>query len=134
MGSTQALTYERIFRRGDLQPGTRRELEKYEQSVTPESYEAGLRHADEARVECAEIFRNCDVLLVPAVLGEAPAALGYTGDWQFKEWSTLRLPCLTLPMGCGPAGLPIGLQLVAGSGEDEKLLRAAAFVEACVGA
>lgn len=131
----QALAYERIFRRNDLEPRTQQMFEKYEERLTPENYESGLRHAHEARRESAELFRDCDVLLVPAAVGEAPEGLEHTGDARFNAaWSMLQLPCLTLPMGRGDAGLPIGLQLVGRPGDDATLLCAAAFVEACLAA
>jgi Asp-tRNA(Asn)/Glu-tRNA(Gln) amidotransferase A subunit family amidase len=45
-----------------------------------------------------------------------------TGDPIFGVmWTTLHLPCLTLPFGTGPAGLPLGVQVVARHGRDTKL-------------
>ncbi|WP_271566816.1 amidase family protein [Bradyrhizobium sp. CCBAU 11386] len=132
----QALAWERIFRRKDADPKTQHMFEQFEQRYSqPEAYGSALAHAHEARLECANLFRDCDVLLVPAAAGEAPEGIGNTGtgDTNFNgAWSMLRLPCLTLPMGLGSAGLPIGLQLVARRGEDTTLLNAAAYVEACL--
>lgn len=132
--AVQACAWERIFRRDELHPETRQVFETYEQSATPESYEISMTHAREARAGCASLFANCDVLLVPAAVGEAPEGLEFTGDARFSgAWSMLQLPCLTLPMGRGPAGLPIGLQLVGPRDEDDKLLRAASFIETHLG-
>jgi Asp-tRNA(Asn)/Glu-tRNA(Gln) amidotransferase A subunit family amidase len=39
------------------------------------------------------------------------------------------LPCLTLPAGRGPSGLPLGVQLIAPRQADAALLRDAAWVE-----
>ncbi|MGY4334726.1 Asp-tRNA(Asn)/Glu-tRNA(Gln) amidotransferase A subunit family amidase [Bradyrhizobium sp. LB7.2] len=129
----QAFAWERLFRRDELQPKTRGVFEQYEQSATPESYENALELAQEARGGCASLFTDCDVLLVPAAVGEAPECLESTGDARFNgAWSMLQLPCLTLPMGRGAAGLPIGLQLVGPRDGDTKLLRAACFVESCL--
>ncbi|MET4608827.1 Asp-tRNA(Asn)/Glu-tRNA(Gln) amidotransferase A subunit family amidase [Bradyrhizobium sp. JR4.1] len=131
----QAFAWERLFRRDELHPQTRQVLEKYEQSASPESYKVNLARAREARARCASLFTDCDLLLVPAAVGEAPSGLEFTGDARFNgAWSMLQLPCLTLPVGRGPSGLPIGLQLVGRRGDDEKLLSAASFVEALLGA
>ena len=40
------------------------------------------------------------------------------------------MPCVTLPAGNGPKGLPLGVQLVGRRFADEKLLDAAAWIEA----
>ncbi|MCS3765884.1 MULTISPECIES: amidase [Bradyrhizobium] len=129
----QAFAWERLFRRGELQPKTRSMFEQYEQAATAESYETALERAQEARAGCANLFTDCDVLLVPAAAGEAPEGLESTGDVRFNgAWSMLQLPCVTVPMGRGAAGLPIGVQLVGPRGEDAKLLRASHFVEACL--
>lgn len=129
----QAFAWERLYRRDEFQPETRQAFERCERSATAKSYEVGLARANEARAGCASLFTDCDVLLVPAAVGEAPEGLESTGDARFNGvWSMLQLPCLTLPMGRGAAGLPIGLQLVGPRGEDAKLLRAACFVEACL--
>lgn len=130
----QALAWERLFRRDQLHPKTQQVFEKYEQSATPQSYEVNLTRAREARTGCASLFTDCDLLLVPAAVGEAPKGLEFTGDARFNgAWSMLQLPCLTLPMGRGPTGLPIGLQLVGRRGDDQKLLSAASFLEPFLG-
>jgi amidase len=93
---------------------------------------------DEARAHgdaLGEVFARHDVLVTPAVHGEAPAGLGATGDPLFsRAWTLLGLPTLTLPALRAPTGLPIGIQLVAARGADALLLTAAAAVEAALGA
>jgi Asp-tRNA(Asn)/Glu-tRNA(Gln) amidotransferase A subunit family amidase len=42
----------------------------------------------------------------------------------------LGFPALSLPTGWNRAGLPLGLQLAAPAGHDDRLLRAAALCEA----
>jgi Asp-tRNA(Asn)/Glu-tRNA(Gln) amidotransferase A subunit family amidase len=44
----------------------------------------------------------------------------------------LHVPCVTVPFGTGPSGLPLGAQLVGRPGDDAKLLRIAAFLERAV--
>ncbi len=70
-----------------------------------------------------------DVLLTPAAPGEAPAGLGWTGDPAFNSlWTALHAPCVTVPAGDRPGGLPLGVQLVGRVGEDAAVLAAAHWV------
>jgi amidase len=46
-----------------------------------------------------------------------------------RPWSLLGVPAITLPAGCGPGGLPVGIQLIARPREDARLLAVAAFAE-----
>lgn len=69
------------------------------------------------------------VLTIPAA-GEAPPAEEGTGDPRYCfRWTLLGAPAVTIPTGLGPAGLPLGLQLVATPGRDAGLLAAAAWLE-----
>jgi Asp-tRNA(Asn)/Glu-tRNA(Gln) amidotransferase A subunit family amidase len=43
-------------------------------------------------------------------------------------WTLLQLPCLTLPHGAGPSGLPLGVQVIGRFGEDAKLFVAAQWI------
>ena len=71
------------------------------------------------------------MLLTPSAPGEAPEGLGSTGNSAFNAtWTLAWTPCVTLPAGTGPKGLPLGVQLVGQRLADEKLLDAAAWVAA----
>jgi Asp-tRNA(Asn)/Glu-tRNA(Gln) amidotransferase A subunit family amidase len=37
-------------------------------------------------------------------------------------WTLLHLPCLTLPHGRGPLGLPLGVQVIGSRGSDSAML------------
>ena len=37
-------------------------------------------------------------------------------------WTQAGMPALTLPIGVGADGLPLGLQIIARAGDDERLL------------
>jgi Asp-tRNA(Asn)/Glu-tRNA(Gln) amidotransferase A subunit family amidase len=61
--------------------------------------------------------------VTPAAVGPAPLTLESTGDPVMNlPWTYAGLPALNLPAGFAANGLPLGLQLVAGWQEDEKLL------------
>jgi Asp-tRNA(Asn)/Glu-tRNA(Gln) amidotransferase A subunit family amidase len=111
-----------VLRDTVLTPGRELPLAAYVEAL--ETAEAFRRHMD-------EIFAGLDVLLTPSAAGEAPEGLGSTGDPSFNTiWTLAWTPCVTLPAGNGPAGLPLGIQLVGQRGRDEALLDAAAWVEA----
>ena len=94
--------------------------------VTRAQYEAGLARTSRSRTRMADIFREFDVLLAPSAPGEAPRGLERTGDPVFGlMWTLMLLPCMTLPCGTGPNGLPLGIQLVAPRGADPALFLAA---------
>ncbi|MEK6594461.1 MAG: amidase, partial [Pseudomonadota bacterium] len=76
--------------------------------VTRAQYEAAVALAAHCSARIAEVFKDYDVLIAPSAPGEAPG-IGSTGEPIFGlMWTLLRLPCLTLPHGTGPAGLPLG--------------------------
>lgn len=82
-----------------------------------------------------ELFENVDAVITPATPGEAPGDLATTGDPIFSTiWTFCGLPTLTMPLLQGPAGLPLGVQLVGAKNDDGRLLRTARwlndFVEA----
>ena len=75
-----------------------------------------------------------DILITPAAPGEAPAGLTWTGDPTFNYlWTALHVPCVTVPAGTGPNGLPLGVQIIGRRGEDRKTLAWAQFVAAAIG-
>ena len=79
-------------------------------------------------------LEGLDVLVTPAAPGEAPAGIGWTGDPAFNYlWTSLHVPCVTVPAGKGPRGLPLGIQVVGRFGEDRALLAWAQWVAAALG-
>jgi amidase len=91
-------------------------------SVTRQQYEEGLALAQRCRKRIADTFQDFDVLLAPSAPGEAPRGLEATGDPIFGlMWTLLLLPCLTLPCGNGPTGLPLGAQFIGRHGADATL-------------
>jgi amidase len=81
-----------------------------------------------ARTQLAHVVRGADVLLTPAAPGEAPGR-DSTGDPIFnRAWTALHVPCLCLPVGLGPHGLPLAVQVIGHLEEDEALLAHAAWI------
>ncbi|MBI4206621.1 MAG: amidase [Betaproteobacteria bacterium] len=97
--------------------------------VSRAQYEEGLVLAERCRKRIADTFRDFDVLLAPSAPGEAPRGLEATGDPIFGlMWTLLLLPCLTLPHGKGPNGLPLGAQVIGPHGRDTALFVNAEWV------
>jgi amidase len=93
-------------------------------------YAAAIADAQDCRAKLPALFSDFDVLLAPCVAGEAPEGLHNTGDPRFQGlWTILHVPTLTLPTHKGPKGLPVGIQLVAPFGRDDKLIAAARWIE-----
>ena len=80
-------------------------------------------------VALEEIFSRCDAILCPAAPGPAPAGLESTGDAIFNGlWTLCGPPAVTVPILTASNGLPMGVQLVAGRGDDARLMRTARWL------
>lgn len=95
----------------------------------PPDVDAGWALVSECRRRLRAICEDGEVLMTLPAAGEAPRGLATTGDARFcRLWTLLGLPCLHLPVGTGPAGLPLGVQLVAPHNDEGALLGAARWV------
>jgi Asp-tRNA(Asn)/Glu-tRNA(Gln) amidotransferase A subunit family amidase len=91
---------------------------------------AARKLGERGRAAVDATFSDIDVILTPPARGEAPLGLERTGDATFNLlWTYLWMPCVTLPYSRGPAGLPVGIQLVGRQHEDAKLLDMAGWVK-----
>jgi Asp-tRNA(Asn)/Glu-tRNA(Gln) amidotransferase A subunit family amidase len=92
--------------------------------VSRDEYDALRNHASRCRSALVDEMREVDFLLTPSARGEAPADLSTTGDAVFnRAWTLFGVPCVTIPFGRGPEGLPLGVQLVGAFDGDSVLLR-----------
>ncbi|MEJ7832501.1 MAG: amidase [Nocardioides sp.] len=91
--------------------------------------------------DVAEAFSRCEVMLSPTVPLVAPL-LGRPGlgdplarprtDWWTVEANLAGVPAASVPVGLG-SGLPVGVQLMAPPGRDDRLYRFGAALEAALG-
>lgn len=113
-----------------LDPGLRR-IVFNERSIAPGDVRTALAAVCRAGEAFDALFgEGLTALLTPAAAGEAPAGFAGTGSSAFnKMWSAFRAPCIALPAGVGPRGLPVGVQLVGRRGGDRDLLDLARTLE-----
>jgi Asp-tRNA(Asn)/Glu-tRNA(Gln) amidotransferase A subunit family amidase len=102
------------------------------QTVSEADAREGAAVGERCRSRLPEVFAGFDALLVPAALGEAPLRVeGHTGDPLLcRAWTFLGVPALSVPGMVGPAGMPVGVQLVGLS--EDAVLRAGVWVEAAL--
>jgi Asp-tRNA(Asn)/Glu-tRNA(Gln) amidotransferase A subunit family amidase len=126
--ATRALAWEQANHRDAISATLRRRLERGA-AVSREQYDGARQTARDARRQFADLMRGFDLLLTPSAKGEAPKGLASTGDSLFNRiWTLLGVPCITLPWGSGPHGLPLGVQLVGAFDKDTALLANARWV------
>ena len=103
--------------------------------LTLEEFRAAWRDADKMRAAASEWAGGFDAILTLPAPGQAPKTLASTGDAIFNGlWTLLHMPCLTMPAGEGPDGLPVGIQLVGKRYGDARLLDVGLWVESRLGA
>ncbi len=70
-----------------------------------------------------KLFDEYDAIITPAAPGVAPKGEA-TGNPAFCTlWTLTGLPALSLPLLSGEGGMPLGVQMIGGAGDDARLLR-----------
>jgi Asp-tRNA(Asn)/Glu-tRNA(Gln) amidotransferase A subunit family amidase len=132
--SARALGWELANAREQISEGLR---ERLEFGLSRSEAEMVAAHGvfDRAQREFPLCMEGLDALVTPSAPGQAPAGLEWTGDPVFNLiWTSLHVPCVTVPAGTGPDGLPLGIQIVTRIGEDRQALAWAQWVAAAIAA
>jgi Asp-tRNA(Asn)/Glu-tRNA(Gln) amidotransferase A subunit family amidase len=125
----RALADERIRHSTQISPRLA-QLFDHGMAIGADKYDAALAETAAARRGLADFFGECAAILVPAAPGAAPVGHEYTGNPVFNRmWTLLGTPAVTIPVGKGPGGLPVGIQLVGRIGDDARLMACALFAE-----
>lgn len=125
----QALAWEYGTHRDALGPHLRQLLDEA-RAITPEAYDRARGVAHRARALLDALFADSDAFLTFAAPGAPPRGLGSTGTSVFNRlWTLMGVPCVSVPGLRTPAGLPVGIQIVAPFGRDREALAVAVFLE-----
>lgn len=100
-------------------------------------YKRAKRLQQRILAEYANAFQGCDVIVTPTApttaykLGEnvGDVLKMYMGDVCTVTVNIAGLPAMSVPCGCGPDGMPIGMQLIGPRFSEPLLFRAARFYE-----
>ena len=116
----------KVFRQEGLPPGDRTSIAEYHDAC---------RRIDRAKCTVDALFdERYDIFITPSATGEAPLGLGAAGSAIFcLGWSGLHVPAISIPVGRGPLGLPLGLQIVGRRQDDQRTLAFAAWIAVRLG-
>jgi Asp-tRNA(Asn)/Glu-tRNA(Gln) amidotransferase A subunit family amidase len=124
--AAHSLAHERLNHGSQLSPRLAAMLQQG-LAITGAAHAGHLAAVQRLRLQAASLFERHALLIAPSAAGQAVPAAEGTGDPLFcRAWTLLGLPCLHLPLGVGDEGLPIGLQLVGGYGDDARVLQVGA--------
>jgi Asp-tRNA(Asn)/Glu-tRNA(Gln) amidotransferase A subunit family amidase len=132
MAYDAARSYETVYRTqaADLGASTVKLIESGLQ-ITDTQFKEELAHVQKCKELFAKAMVGIDAVLTLGAPGQAPLKSTGTGLSTFNRvWTTLGVPCLTLPFGCGDANMPLGVQLVGALNEDCRLLALGSKFEA----
>ena len=97
--------------------------------ITSQQYSDALDVIPAAEKWFSQLFNDYDAILTPSALGEAPLFEQGTGDpICCTIWTLAGLPCISLPLLEGIDDMPIGIQLIGGTNEDDRLFRTTRWV------
>ena len=112
--------------------------------IESETYRRAREVREQLRGRVGSLFEGADLLALPSHTFTPPPVKELEDLERYAtanaaalrptcSASVLGLPAITLPVGRDPAGMPVGLQLVAPEGEDEVLLAGALEAEHVMG-
>ncbi len=125
-----ALSFSSEYQRGKerLSPMLRTMIERGRQTLAVD-YNRAVAAVAGLRRTLDDLLQRYDAILTPATTGVAPAGLASTGSPIFCTiWTLCGVPAVTLPLLTGEQGLPLGVQLIGGEGDDARLLRTARWL------
>jgi Asp-tRNA(Asn)/Glu-tRNA(Gln) amidotransferase A subunit family amidase len=125
----RGLAYELARHRAQVHPMLVQRVEEGA-AIPYGDYAKAVAYAADCRRRLQDYFKDIDAILTPSATGEAPHGLESTGNTAMNRlWTLLYGPCVTVPAGAGPAGMPLGVQLVGLPGADARTLAVARWVE-----
>ncbi len=114
----------------DLVSATVQPVIERARTYSDDQYRDALDMVQAAEDYFSAFFADYDAVLAPSATGEAPPLTSGTGDPIFSTlWTFAGLPCLTLPLLAGAAGLPVGVQMIGCAEQDDRLLTSANWLQ-----
>ncbi len=114
-----------VERGGDASSKQLRDLVAEGNQTKALRYLAARDNAKRYAAGISETLKQYDAILTPSAPGVAPKG-NATGNPAFNTlWTLTGLPAVSLPLLKGEGGMPLGVQLVGGAGDDARLLRTA---------
>ncbi|MCU1401214.1 MAG: putative amidase [Acidimicrobiales bacterium] len=115
-------------------------------SITADMYADALLSRRKLIAAALDAFGTCDAIVVPASVSTAPPldeldrpVAGVPRTWgevtarTMAMWNVTGLPAVSVPIGLGVDGLPIGMQIVGRAMDDERCLEIAAAYQQVTG-
>jgi len=125
----RGLAHEVVNHRSSISPMLLERLDAGE-AMQYAQYAKAIAYAAICRWRVRDACSDIDAVLTPSATGEAPLGLDSTGNTAMNRlWTLLHGPCVTVPAGEGPAGMPLGVQLVGLPAGDARTLAVAAWAE-----
>ena len=130
--SARALGWDLAQPRDQISPSLLERL-AFGMAQTEDVLTAALATFEATQLWFPDVLDDLDILVTPSAPGEAPKGLEWTGDPAFNFiWTSLHVPCVTVPAGFGPNGLPLGIQIVGRKNDDRAVLAWSRWVEAAI--
>jgi Asp-tRNA(Asn)/Glu-tRNA(Gln) amidotransferase A subunit family amidase len=99
-------------------------------TTTAFDYLAARSRQEKLRMALTGQMAGFDAILTVPAFGEAPKGIDFTGKAEYcAPWTLIGAPAISLPAGFGKSRLPLGVQLVGGYRQDQRLLSVAKWVE-----
>jgi Asp-tRNA(Asn)/Glu-tRNA(Gln) amidotransferase A subunit family amidase len=114
---------------GDFYSPSSRELYLLGKKISKTTLTADREIQQTLKDSINEIMRRegIDLWICPSTVTSAPKGLETTGSPLMSlPWTLAGLPSISIPAGTSAHNLPVGIQLIAGPGRDERLLQYAA--------
>ena len=125
MEADLALNFAEDYRDGKSQLSTELcEMIERGQKVLATEYNSSVSKINDYSAFLDDLFDEYEAVLTPSTFGAAPAGLNSTGSPEMNTiWTSCGNPVINLPLLQNLEGLPVGVQIVGGKGDDGRLFR-----------